>query len=139
MEVAVENDRAAGERSSKGAGEATQKHILACETKDTVWDKRRGVTLPTLIHLLRIAWHGRTCQVEVLQRSLRSYRKAELRAEAGDAMIHPIDLTFGGSDIVSVSDGGSSVDVFDLHKQKKQELWIFLYDSYDGFVFKFRK
>lgn len=33
MKVAVEDDRAAGESSSKSAGKATQKHILTCNTK----------------------------------------------------------------------------------------------------------
>merc|ERR1719419_1423249 len=83
MEVAVENDRAAGESSGQGASEATYKHIL-------------------------------TCQVEVLQWSLRSHCSVEFRAEPGDAVIRSIDLTFGGSDIVRVCDGGSSVDVLNL-------------------------
>ncbi len=36
MEVAVEDDRAAGESSSQSAGEATQEHILTCNTKTNV-------------------------------------------------------------------------------------------------------
>lgn len=59
--------------------------------------------------------HGLTCQVEVLQRSLRSHQGAELRAESTQAVIRPVNLTFGGCNVVRVCDGGASVDVLNLH------------------------
>lgn len=59
--------------------------------------------------------HRLTCQVEVLQRSLRSHQGVELRAESAQAVIRPVNLTFGGCDVVRVCDGGASVDVLNLH------------------------
>lgn len=34
VEVAVEDDRSAGERSGQGAGEAAQEHVLTCGTTE---------------------------------------------------------------------------------------------------------
>lgn len=59
--------------------------------------------------------HGLTCQVEVLQRSLRSHQGVELRAESAQAVVRPVDLTLGGCDVVRVCDGGASVNVLNLH------------------------
>lgn len=58
-----------------------------------------------------------TCQVEVLQRSLRSHRGAQLGAEAGDAVIRAVDLPPGRSDVVRVGDGRPRVDVLDLRRR----------------------
>lgn len=62
---------------------------------------------------------GLTCQVEVLQWSLRSHCSAEFRAESGEAMIRSVNFTFGGSDIECVCDGGSSIDILNLHTHTK--------------------
>lgn len=61
-----------------------------------------------------------TCEIEVLKWSLRSHCSVEFRAESGDAMIRSVDLTFGGSDIVCVCDGGASINVFNLHTKKQE-------------------
>lgn len=64
MQVAVENGRAAGESSSEGAGEATKKHILTCNTniQDVVnADRKCILDWETLC-----CTEGLTCQVEVL-------------------------------------------------------------------------
>lgn len=61
-----------------------------------------------------------TCQIEVLQWRLSSHCNVQLRVEPADAVICAIDLAFGGSDVVCVCDGSTSINVFNLHKEKKQ-------------------
>lgn len=121
VEVAVENDRTAGESSSESAGEPAQKHILTCSANTQIFHVDE--VLSGMIHTVSDDddMLAQTCQVEVLQWSLRSHCSAEFRAESGDAMIRSIDFTFGGSDIVCVCDGGPGVNVLNLHKHKKQE------------------
>ena len=51
-----------------------------------------------------------TCQVEVLQRRLRSDGGVQLSTEALDAMVSAVDLSPGCSDVVVVGDGGPGVD-----------------------------
>ncbi len=124
MEVAVEDGGAAGESSSESAGEAAQKQVLTCNTKRTEFTSNckilSGIT--GKLCMIRCRTDGPTCQIEVLQRSLRSHCGAQFRAESGDAVIRAVDFTFGGSDIVRVCDGGSSVNVLNLlsHTNKKQ-------------------
>lgn len=125
VEVAVENGWAAGESAGKSAGEAAQEHILTCNTKAEhvldvdavkVWSGALGDPW-----MWTCCTGGLTCQVEVLQWSLGSYCSTEFRAESGQAMIRSVNLTFGGSNIVSVCDGGSSIDVLNLDTHKTQE------------------
>lgn len=62
-----------------------------------------------------------TCQVEVLQRCLRSHRGVQLGAESGGAVICAVNLPFGRADVVCVCDGSSCVDVFDLQSRNRKE------------------
>lgn len=123
VEVAVENGGAAGESAGKSTGEAAQEHILTCNRKaEHVLDVdaakvRSGASGDPW--MLTCCTGGLTCQVEVLQWSLGSYCSVELRAESGQAMIRSVNLTFGGSNVVCVSDGGSSIDVLNLDTHTK--------------------
>lgn len=62
---------------------------------------------------------GLTCQVEVLQWSLRSHQSGELGVKASHAVIYAVHLTFGGCDIVHVCERRSGVDVLDLQQKRK--------------------
>lgn len=127
MEVAVENDRAAREGSGKSAGKATQKHILTCNTNTQSVLNVDAVKRCPGLWTATCCTGGLTRQVEVLQRGLRSHCRAEFRAESGEAVIRSVNLTFGGSDVVCVCDGGSGINVLDLHEHKNTSDFRFPY------------
>lgn len=116
VEVPLEEDGATAESSGQSAGEAAHKHVLTCRTNQ---DTQR---VPHRRGHADVELRGRpTCQVEVLQRRLRSHRGVHLGAEAGGAVIGAVDLPFGRSDVVSVCDGRPRVHVLDLHTPNRTD------------------
>ncbi len=65
-----------------------------------------------------------TCQVEVLQGSLRSHCDIEFGAESAESVIGSVDFTSGRSDVVCVCDGGSGVNVLNLHTRTHRNVNI---------------
>lgn len=80
-----------------------------------------------------------TCQIEVLQWSLRSHCGVEFRVEAGDAVIRSVDFPFRCSDVMCVRDGGSSINELNLHThtQTKTGTWIYTFLSNQGICLGF--